>query len=53
MGVNKKVQNTGEPMPNFFFRLGLRFFMQGIFFAAGEPGMPYAVSGPVAQFLPM
>ena len=23
--------------------------MQGIFFAAGEPGMPYAVSGPVAQ----
>ena len=32
MGVDEKVQNTGEPMPNFFF-LGLGLvFLQAIFF---------------------
>ena len=48
-GVNEKVQNTEEPMPNFFSGSDLDFFYAGFFFAAGEPGMPYAVSGPVTQ----
>ena len=26
VGVNRKVQNTGEPMPNFFVGLDFKFF---------------------------
>ena len=30
LGANRKVQNTGEPMPNFFFRVGLSCFKGGL-----------------------
>ena len=32
LGVNEKVQNTGEPMPNFFLMCGLYGFLKFDFF---------------------
>ena len=40
VGVNEKVQNTGEPMPNFF--LGVVFFFS-VFFFKFSPHMGSAV----------
>ena len=38
LGVNEKVQNTGEPMPNFFLRSGLYCFLA--FFSNFKPPPP-------------
>ena len=56
--MNEKVQNTGEPMPNFFFMFGLRFLALGSGWGvnekvqnAGGP-MPNFVSGSDLDFWP-
>ena len=37
VGVNEKVQNTGEPMPNFFFGVGLIVLNPALFFLKFKP----------------
>ena len=48
VGVNEKVQNTGEPMPNFFLGVGLIVFFPH-FFSNFKPPPPHMGSAAFSE----